>query len=310
MTGHTKSDKEKNQMKKFIVLGLFAVFVSTQFTGVSYAGVPLNNLEGVGGIAFNPLAYLANTGSKWKKETPAAPDATKPGAEKKAYSDFGLLENVSKPQAGAWYVRLPQSHVDWTALGTAFSLYDRLEVSYGWEAVAQHGASTIYKNNIGAKLLLIKENAGDHKFIPAISVGNILKITDHVPAGTKSVGDDVYLVATKLIKETPLPVLLSTGLLATNSRTTGVFGYDHNYRFTWFANADLIVLKNLAVGYEFKQGAHYHGWHDADYHDVHAAWFINDKWTLVGAWVYAGNQKSKNEVGLGNGFTASLQYAF
>ena len=72
-------------MKKFIVLGLLAVFVSTQFAGVSYAGVPLNNLEGVGGIAFNPLAYLANAGSKWKKDAPATPEAAKPGTEKKSF---------------------------------------------------------------------------------------------------------------------------------------------------------------------------------------------------------------------------------
>lgn len=294
-------------MKKFIVLGVIALLANGLFVEAAYAGVPLNNLEGVGGVAFNPLAYLANAGNKWKKEVP---QAAKDGKEQKAYDGFGLLNNVSKPQAGAWYVRLPEAHVDWTALGSAFSLYDRVEFSYGWEAVAPHGVSTIYKNNIGAKLLLIPENAGGHKFIPAVSIGNILKITDHVPSGTNSVGDDVYLVATKLIKETPLPVLLSSGLLATNSRTTGVFGYDHNYRFTWFANADVILFKKLAVGYEYKQGAKFHGWHDADYHDVHAAWLINDKLTLVGAWVYAGDQKSTKEVGLGNGFTVSLQYAF
>jgi len=163
---------------------------------------------------------------------------------------------------------------------------------------------------IATKLLLIPENAGDHKFVPAVSIGNVLKITDHVPSGTNSVGDDIYLVESKLIRGTPLPVLVSGGLLATNSRVTGVFGYDSNYRFTWFANADVIVFKQLAVGYEYKQGAKYHGWHDADYQDVHAAWFINDKLTLVGAWVYAGDDKSKKEVGLGNGFTVSLQYAF
>lgn len=290
-------------MKKFIVLGFLTVFVSGQFSGISYAGVPLNNLEGVGGIAFNPLAYLANAGSKWKKETPTT------GKEQNVGSKF--LENVSKPQAGAWYVRLPQSHVDWTALGTAFSFFDRAEFSYGWGAIAQHGARTIYKNNFGAKFLLVPENAGDHKFIPAISIGGILKNTNIVPSNkAKHTGGDAYLVATKLIKETPLPVLLSGGLLATNSRTTGVFGYEPNYRFTWFGNADLIVLKNLAIGYEYKQGAKFHGWHDADYQDIHAAWFINDKWTLVGAWVYAGKAKSTKEIGLGDGFTASLHYAF
>ena len=238
-------------MKKFIVLGLVASLVGGLPAGNAYAGVPLNNLEGVGGIAFNPLAYLANAGSKWRKEAPVTPVTAKTGTEQKAFNDFGLLENISKPQVGAWYVRLPQAHVDWTALGTAFSLYDRVEVSYGWEAVAPHGGKTIYKNSVGTKLLLVPENAGDYKFIPAVSIGGILKNTDYVSSGAKHVGADVYLVATKLIKETPLPVLLSGGLLATNSRTTGVFGYDHNYRFTWFGNADVIVLKNLAVGYEY-----------------------------------------------------------
>jgi len=300
----------ENKMKKFIVSGFAVLLITGWSIGSAQAGVPLNNLEGVGGIAFNPLAYLANAGSKWRKETPKTEAEEKPAeGSKKSYDGFGLLSKVSRPQAGAWYVRLPESHVDWTALGTAFSLYDRVEVSYGWEAIAQHGLSTICKNNIGAKALLVPENAGGHKFIPAVSIGSILKITDHVPSGTHRVGADAYWVATKLIKETPFPVLLSGGLLATNSRTTGVFGYDHNCRFTWFGNADLIVLKNLAVGYEYKQGAKYHGWHDADYQEVHAAWFINDKLTFVGAWVYAGDPKSKSEIGLGNGFTVSLQYA-
>ena len=296
-------------MKKFIVLGLLASFVSWQFAGVSYAGVPLNNLEGVGGVAFNPLAYLANSESKWKKNQPEADKATTE-KDKKVFDGFGLLSRVSKPQVGAWYVRLPEAHVDWTALGMAASAFDRLEVSYGWEAVAPHGSKTIYKNNVGTKLLLIPENAGGHNFIPAISIGGILKNTNYVPAKTNHVGFDTYLVATKLIKELPLPVVVSGGLLATNSRTTGVFGYDKNYRFTWFGNADVILFKKLAVGYEYKQGAHFHGWHDADYQDIHAAWFITDKLTLVGAWVYAGKAKSTKEVGLGDGFTVSLHYAF
>lgn len=303
-------------MKKFIVAGLAALVFSGQLTGILYAGVPLNNLEGVGGIAFNPLAYLANSGSKWvetkpEAEKPVDQTASKSAQGQRVFDGFGLLENVSKPQAGAWYVRLPQAHVDWTSLGTAFSLYDRVEVSYGWEAVAPRGSSTIYKNNVGTKVLLVPENAGNHNFIPAISIGGILKDTSYVAqgSGANHVGFDTYLVATKLIKELPLPVLLSSGILGTNSRTTGVFGYDHEYRPTWFANADLIVLKNLAVGYEYKQGAHFSGWHDADDQDVHAAWFITNRLTLVGAWVYAGKTKTAKEIGLGDGFTVSLHYA-
>ena len=50
-------------MKNLVVSSLVilaSVFVNT----VVKAGVPLNNLEGVGGVAFNPLAYLAGNSSE------------------------------------------------------------------------------------------------------------------------------------------------------------------------------------------------------------------------------------------------------
>lgn len=292
-------------MKKLMVLGFFTFLFIGLFSGTSYAELPLTNLEGVGGVVFNPLAYPANSASKWEKEP--AKDET--GNEQKKCEGASLWSKISKPQAGAWYVRMPQSHVNWEAVGTAFSLYDRVEFSYGWEGIQIRGNDPIVKNNMGAKILLLKENLGDHKYIPAISLGGILKNTNDVPHKTHHVGFDTYLAATKLIKETPLPLLLSGGLIATNSRATGIFGYDPNYRFTWFGNAAVVVCKYLAVGYEYKQGAKFHGWHDADYQNVHGTVFINDKLTLVGAWVYAGRAKSSRAVGLGNGFAVSLQYA-
>ena len=54
---------------------------------VAQGGVPLNNLQGTGGIAFNPLAYTA--GSPWD------------GGDSNA-----LNKVASKPQVGAWYVNL------------------------------------------------------------------------------------------------------------------------------------------------------------------------------------------------------------
>ena len=45
-------------MKKLILL--FATLLLTAvFSKNVFAGPPFNNLEGVGGVAFNPLAYLA-----------------------------------------------------------------------------------------------------------------------------------------------------------------------------------------------------------------------------------------------------------
>ena len=39
-------------------------FAAVAALGTAYGGVPLNNLQGAGGIAFNPLAYTA--GQPWE----------------------------------------------------------------------------------------------------------------------------------------------------------------------------------------------------------------------------------------------------
>ena len=52
------------------------------------AGVPMNNLEGAGGIAFNPLAYPAGQNAGEKGPGP-----------------------ISKPQFGLWYVNLDEVSV-------------------------------------------------------------------------------------------------------------------------------------------------------------------------------------------------------
>ena len=102
---------------KAVVLG---IGLTAWTAGVGYAGVPLNNLEGVGGIAFNPLAYTAG----------------QPFGEG---SDIGKY--ISKGQYGAWYVNLDQPNavthktVDWTNASAAFTVLKRLELSYGFQDV-------------------------------------------------------------------------------------------------------------------------------------------------------------------------------
>lgn len=64
------------------------------------------------------------------------------------------------------------------------------------------------------------------------------------------------------------------------------------------------------MGFEYRQGAHYSDWKDADYWDAHVAWFVNKNLTLVGAYVNAGDPGSTSKVGLGDGVVFSAQYAF
>lgn len=75
---------------------------------VAEGGVPLNGLQGDGGVAFNPLAYTVGT-----------------------YTEDGPGW-ISKPQVGLFYTSLRDADVDWTAASVAFSLLKRVELSYGY----------------------------------------------------------------------------------------------------------------------------------------------------------------------------------
>ncbi len=265
-------------------------------SGNSFAGVPLNNLEGVGGVAFNPLAYPA--GQPW-----ATTDKEK--------DDPLALKNIfSKPQFGGWYVNLNKAKIDWTSVGLAETFFKRLELSYGHEAVAISGADTKHKNNLGAKLLLVPENWDDIKFIPAVSVGTVAKHTTNVGSGVKASGQDYYAVATKLITQLPKPVLLSGGVLSTQGHVTGVLGYDSKRDTTAFANIDVLPTNNTAAGFEYKQGAEFKTFKNADYWDAHLAWFANKDLTLVLAYVNTGDRKPSARSGFADGVVLSAQYQF
>lgn len=270
-------------MKK--ISSILVAAVVLLLANLSIAGAPFNNLEGVGGVAFNPLAYPAGgTGD--------------------------INKYIQKPQFGVWYVNLNKVDVNWFAAGVSDTFFNRLEVSYGYEAVGQQDAKNHFKHNIGAKFLLLPENFKDLKFIPAISVGAIYKNTNNVVPNAKTDGWDAYLVATKLITQLPIPILVSGGVLETTSYATGVLGYDSSFKATFFGNIDFILGKYIIVGAEYKQGAEFTDFKNADYWDVHLAFTVNKNLTLIGAYVDAGDNKSTSRVGLGDGFVLSAQYAF
>lgn len=289
------------------VASIFLVFAFLVSVAVpAQAGVPLNNLEGVGGIALNPVAYLA--GNQFTKNQS---DASTGSEQKKTFSVSDLIR---KPQAGAWYVSLPgAAGVNWTSVGIADTVLNRIEFSYGFETVRLRGGSYHYKNDVGAKLLVLPEGWNPNwkaaPFLPAISVGTIWKNTTDVGPGVRSNGVDAYVVATKLVTQLPLKVLLSGGGLLTQGHVTGLLGYDKKSVFTFFGNADVLLTDKIAVGYEFKQGAKFDSFKNASYQDAHIAYFPTKNISLVLAYVYAG-QTHKPTVGLGSGVVASVHYAF
>lgn len=279
-------------MKKALLFLALTALAAGIFIKDSFAGAPFVNLEGVGGVAFNPLAYLADSD------------------EKSGHLKIADTDVLGLPRFGAWYINLDEVNVDWTAIGVADTILKKVEISYGYESVNQENAAAKHKNNIGAKWLVLPENAFDSPFLPALSIGAIYKHTSNAGAGVDASGVDYYLVATKLITLLPRPLLLSGGVLSTTGKATGVFGYDEDRSTTGFANIDIILPLNCIAGFEYKQGARYSDWKDADDWDAHLAWSPNDKLTLALAYVNAGDAKGSKRTGLGDGVVLSAQYAF
>ncbi|MCJ7777524.1 MAG: DUF3034 family protein [Sedimentisphaerales bacterium] len=277
-------------MKKKLVVRSLVVLISIFMNTLVFAAVPLNNLEGVGGVAFNPLAYPAN-----------------PGTSLADFNSSSIWKYIGKPQIGAWYVNLSDVSIDWTTFGVAETFFKRVEVSYGHETIAIAGFDNIYKNNIGTKVLILAEGI----VLPAISIGGVWKRTTlDVPDGVDDSGIDYYAVATKLVKALPKPVLLSGGVISTEGRTLGVLGFDEDRDEALFGNIDIIPLENAALGFEYRQGASFDDFKNADYWNAHVAWFVNKNLTLIGAYVNAGDHESSSKVGLGDGVVLSIQYAF
>ena len=287
----------KDNTLKIAVLGLIAALADALF-----ADVPLNNLQGTGGIAFNPLAYAA--GLPWD------------GGETNSLNDL-----VSKPQVGAWYVNLNDADINWYAGSAALTFAKRLEASYGYGYVnaRKYGDKSVETHNVGAKLRLLDENAFDTVWVPAVAVGTVWKYTDSKTVNALGLDDngfDYYAVASKLITQTPVPVLLSAGLLYTDEVVNGVVGHNH-YDLVAFGNIDFLPAKNVAIGLEYKQGARVGGGiRNHDYWDGHVAWFVNDKLTLVAAFAETGDKDkfyrrgSAKNLGVGSGLVLSVQYQF
>lgn len=287
----------KDKIIKLAIIGAIAIVHD-----LAFAAVPLNNLQGTGGIAFNPLAYTA--GLPW---------------------DYGSATNlndvVSAPQFGAWYVNLNDADINWYAGSAALTFFDRLEVSYGYGYInaRKYGDKSIETHNIGAKLRILDENAFETSWIPAVAVGGVWKYTDSKTVdalGLDDNGFDAYIVATKLIKETPVPVLLSGGLLYTDEVVNGVVGHN-DYDTVFFGNIDVLPAENVAIGLEYKQGARVgDGIRNHDYYDGHVAWFVTKKLTLVAAFAETGDKDkfyrrgSTKNLGVGSGLVLSLQYQF
>jgi len=111
----------------------------------------------------------------------------------------------------------------------------RLEVGYTREdhsAGSSASLSSLWTNGLNlfhAKAVVVPENAGKIKWIPAVAIGGIVRTNDTNVGdganGQTKTNADVYLVATKIVTQTKkVPLVLNVGVRGTNASLWGLGG--------------------------------------------------------------------------------------
>jgi hypothetical protein len=234
-------------------------------------------------------------------------------------SGYGTRDGVSV-NVHDTYVGL--SDYQLTSPGIAIGLFDRLELSYAWQALDTEatGAAlglgqgfTFHQNIFGAKLKLAGDAVYDQdSWQPQIAIGLQHKDNDRgaiiaAVGGKGSVGTDFYLAATKLFLAQSL--LLDATLRETKANQFGILGFGGDRHDDYAAevetSAAYLVSRKFAIGGEFRTKPNNLGVakEDAGF-DVFAAYFLDKNLSLTAAYADLGNIVLHNHQ---NGVYLSLQ---
>jgi hypothetical protein len=175
------------------------------------------NLEGQTGGYVIPAAYTipSDAGHKWSQPT------------------LGFHYLASGTTIGDFYISsVAEGYGNWLEFG-----YSRNNHSNGddFASNGKTGASALWAYNgfnvFSAKFKILGEGSHKKKWIPAVAVGGIFRQGDYFVTGALDSpkqgphnNGDVYVVATKLIRATKIPLLVDFGVRGTNAQLYGAGG--------------------------------------------------------------------------------------
>ncbi|MFV1975731.1 MAG: DUF3034 family protein [Candidatus Scalindua sp.] len=215
--------------------------------------LPLQNVEGFGGILITGSAYVINPSEKGKV--------------------FGL------PSVGVTYANIGNGrHLE--AFTVSETLWGRLEFGYALnhfdlgdlprDIRAATGVNTIedsvYLHNFNARLQLLKEGDFKKSWMPALTLGLHYKKNEDTDVIDRRLGGafsdigikdndgvDVTLFASKMIKSLPRPLMLNVGVRSTEAAQMGLLGFTEKRETVFEGNFGILALDNLVIGGEYRQ---------------------------------------------------------
>ena len=199
--------------------------------------------------------------------------------------------------------------------GIGVGLFDRLELSYTWQAFDTQDVGTalglgkgytFHQNIFGAKLKLVGDAVYDQdSWLPQISVGLQHKENDRgaviaAVGGKASTGTDYYLAATKLFLAESL--LVNATVRETKANQLGILGFGGDkhsgYSVQFEGSAAYLFSKRFAIGAELRTKPSNLGIaKEQDAWDIFAAYFFNKNLSATIAYADLGNIVIRNHQG-------------
>jgi len=250
-----------NTSSKFLFLMVMtATILAVYLAGGACAAPPLpvHTIEGVGGGAITPMAYLVN------------PEPRCRGAA------------AGKPSVALTYVNMGRKNLN--AITVTETLWGRVELGYAANRLglgnlpmairnAPGGVdidrSDVWLHHFNARLLLVKENTSlGGLATPALTAGVHFKVNDGIADIDRRLtgalsgigyerenGVDFTLTATRTIPPEVLgrPLILTAGVRASQAAQLGLLGFGDEYYTTFEGSVAYLPFDWLVLAYEFRQ---------------------------------------------------------
>jgi hypothetical protein len=278
----------------------------------SKAAPPLLSVDGTGGGAISPMAYVIN-----------------PITEERG----GLLGSnwIGKPKVGVYVLGAPTADIMLYVPGFAMSFFNRVEIGYSYVYADLEFSPEVHNialQSMTAKVQILKDGEFGWKWTPAFAVGAVHKHTNfNVPSGVNAYdsdqGTDFYFALTKRFPDLlPLPILVNAGVRWTKGYILGVNGYGQDYDHSAFVGIAVRLSRRWGIGYSYIQGTHVGdnmlgAIRTDEFQEWNLIYSPTEKIDLVASYGKVGHENiherergGKNPSGLGDAWILTMQYGF
>jgi hypothetical protein len=276
--------------------------------------LPFHTIEGYGGGAITPMAYLVNPGAKGEV--------------------FGL------PSAAFSNVIAGKKNLQ--AFTVTETLFRRLELGFGFDRFGigtldediqkatgvDIGREDVRLYHFNVRGLLVEENSF-HLPLPAVTVGLHYKVNEGIADINRKLGGalssigyerpsgvDFTLTASKTFVDKwtlSRPLILTAGLRNSEAANLGFLGFGDSRRTTFEGSVAYLPTDWLLVAYEFREKANQYDEipglveKEDNWHVIDVSWIINKRATLTAGWGAFGTLANTKEDGA---WWLQLKYEF